>query len=215
VNPKYLIGFLHEFTVRKKSGTGELKYKVRTVVSKENTADLSLIKSEPVELDGKNTHPRGTWAYSSIVTEIPIYEVGGKEAAFTISNGQTDNLFSAKESFERQYGVIDNIGHFGVTYKVRIPLENHTGEPKTVRLRINARGGRYAGAFKTINGNYISPEIDPFTEVANVMDYVVEEEEDEIEFELMHAGGSSLPLAIDIITLEELEQELLLEENNE
>ena len=46
------------------------------------------------------------------------------------------------------------------------------------------------------------------TELATIIDYVSEKEKGLIELEIMHAGGSALPLAIDLVTLEPAEPEI-------
>lgn len=196
-----IIGFLNELTIKNASGYGDVNYKIRTVLSQDDS-DLTMIDSDPVPIDNLNTHPRGTWPSSELFTELPTYTVGTGEVAYKISNGVTDNIMNENTSFGQSYGVIQNTGHYGATYKVKIPIDNPTGEQKTVRIRIGARGGLYSGAVKTDSGVSLIPVLAPFTEVANVMDYTVEGYSDSIELELFHAGGSALPIAIDIITLD-------------
>lgn len=196
-----IIGFLNELTIKNSSENGKMNYKIRTVLSQEDS-DLTMINSDPVPIDKLNTHPRGTWLSSDIFTELPTYTVGSGEVAYKISNGVTDNIMTENSSFGQSHGVIQNTGHYGATYKVKIPIDNPTGEPKTVRVRVGARGGLYAGAVKTGSGVSLIPVLEPFTEVANVLDYTVEGYSDSIELELFHAGGSALPMAIDIITLD-------------
>lgn len=196
-----LIGFQYEFKVKKRSGTGKLNYIVRTVVSKNERLNLTSIKGEPLPLDQDNKHPRGAWPFANLTTELPTYEAGTWQTAYSISNRHTDNIFSAEESFGQEFGTVGNIGHYGATYKIKIPVVNNTGDTKTIRVRLNPRGGRCAAAVKTSDGVFITPEMNS-EYAAIVMEHVLEDGEEEVlEFEMMNAGGSSLPIAINIITL--------------
>jgi len=197
-----LVGFLNELTIKNASGYGNMNYKIRTVLTQDD-GDLRLINSDPVPVDKANSHPRGIWPSSELFTEFPAYTVGTGEVAYKISNGVTDNLMTVYSSYGQNFGVVQNTGHYGATYKVKIPIINPTGETKNVRVRVGARGGLYAGAIKTSSGVALIPVLEPFTEVANVLDYTVEGYSDSIELEIFHAGGSALPLAIDIITLDQ------------
>ncbi|WLR52555.1 copper amine oxidase N-terminal domain-containing protein [Bacillus tianshenii] len=201
IEKDYLLGFVDDFTVVKANGSGEMKYVVRTVLSR-SVDDLHTIKKEPVELDRANPHPRGTWRASEIETELPVYEAGTKEVAYSISNGKTDNLLSEIESLGGDPSkVIKNSGHYGIIYKIKIPVQNVTGEERTVRVRIGGRGGLYNGAVKTDDGVFITPVLEPMREVANVKDYVINGRNEVIELEVMHAGGAALAMAVDIITI--------------
>jgi len=206
IKSRNTLGFQYDFTVKKKSGTGELNYKIRTVISK-NGSDLATILNDPVEIDQTARHPRGVWSSSQLKTELPAYEVGSGEAAFQISNGATDNLMSPEKGIGDQTKMIRNPGHFGASYIVKIPIINKTGDSKTVRVRFGARGGIYNGAVKVDGKVYLIPTLKPMSEVANIFDYVAEKESGMIELEIMHAGGSALPLAIDLITVEEEPQD--------
>lgn len=195
------VGFQYDFTVKRKSGTGELNYVIRTVSTK-NGEDLTTIKTDPVEIDQTARHPRGVWESSQIEAELPAYEVGSEETAYQISNGASDNLMSPEEGIGDQTQMIRNPGHFGASYIVKIPIINKTGESKNVKVRVGARGGIYNGAVK-VNGKVsIIPTLKPMTEIATIVDYVIDEEQGMIEFEIMHGGGSATPLAIDIITFD-------------
>lgn len=152
-----LIGFQYEFRVKKRSGSGKLNYIVRTVISKTDGLNLTSIKDEPLPLDYDNRHPRGTWSFANLTTELPTYEAGTWQTAYSISNGRTDNIFSAEDSFGQEYGTVGNIGHYGATYKIKIPVVNNTGESKTIRIRLNPRGGRCA-AVKNYEGFFITPD---------------------------------------------------------
>lgn len=195
------IGFSYDFTVKKKSGTGELNYKIRTVMSKEDT-DLATIFTDPVPIDRYALHPRGVWESSQLETELPAYVVGSEEVSYQISNGATDNLMSIENGIGDQAEIVKNPGHFGASYIVKIPVVNETGNSKTVRIRLGARGGLYNGAVKVNEKVYLTPTLKPMNEVANVTDYVIDKQEDVIELEIMHGGGSALPLVINMITVE-------------
>ncbi|NLK20704.1 MAG: copper amine oxidase N-terminal domain-containing protein [Epulopiscium sp.] len=195
-----LIEFQHEFKVKKKSGTGELDYIIRTVVSQNDNTNLMAIKEFPLPLDLDNKHPRGTWDFAMIETELPLYEAGTYQTAYSVSNKVTDNLFSAESSFGKEYGTIGNIGHYGATYRIKIPVANNTGKTKIIKIRLNPRGGRCAAAVKTDAGFFITPEMNS-EEATTIIEYTLEDgEEKTLEFEMMNAGGSSLPIAVNIIT---------------
>lgn len=202
-NHEHLMSFLHEFTVEKKSGTGPLDFEVRIVASKNKESDLSRIHGPLLKATG--VHPRGTWEYSEIYAELPVYKVGDKDYSYSISNGFTDHLFTAEKSLGDKNESRDNKGHFGATYRVKIPIENKDGKPRKLLIRVNPRGGYYAGAISTPEGEYIIPPMNPFYEVCNVMEYTVEEGKDEVELVIMHAGGGHLPVSIDILTIYTLE----------
>ncbi|MFE8696446.1 copper amine oxidase N-terminal domain-containing protein [Cytobacillus sp. FJAT-53684] len=199
---EFLIGFLQDLTVRKVSGSGDLNYKIRTVVSQSNS-NLTFINDDPVQVDRENLHPRGVWEGSQLQTTLPTYDVGSGEKAFSISNGVTDNLMVGESSLSGSpFDLVRNPGHFGATYKVKIPFANFTGQSKTVRVRIAARGGRYNGAVKVNNQVYLIPTLQPSVEVANIIDHRVYSGSSELELEIMHSGGASLPIAIDLITID-------------
>lgn len=160
------------------------------------------LEPKDVALGRENPHPRGNWSGSSIFAELPPYQVGSGEVAYSISNGITDNILSKEKALTDPGSVIGNPGHYGATYKIKIPLVNNTSTAKTVRVRIGGRGGLYAGAVKTKDGVFIAPVLEPMKEVANVLDYEIQEKQDSIDLEVMHAGGSALALAVDIITLD-------------
>lgn len=195
-----IVGFLNDFTVVKASGTGELSYRIRTVLSK-SQGNLSTIKSEPLPIDHENLHPRGVWPSSVILLNLPIYQAGSEEVSYSLSNGTTDNLMSVETSLDSENSV-KNTGHYGATYKVRIPVVNNSSDTKTVRVRFAGRGGLYNGAVKTKDGVFITPILEPMKDVANVVDFEVSKGQDVIELEVMHAGGSALPMAVNIVTLD-------------
>jgi hypothetical protein len=202
VGNDFLIGFLKDFTIRKASGTGEMSYKVRVVLTQVNEP-LSNITMGLVAPDMANPHPRGVWKSSQLIAELPAYITGGNEVSYNISNGSTDNLFSKELSLgETKEFTIQNPGHFGATYIVKIPFLNYFGQSKTVRVRVGARGGMYNGAVKVNGKVYMIPVLRPFEEAAKVIDYQVEGSNSQLELEFMHAGGGNLPLAINLSTIE-------------
>jgi hypothetical protein len=201
LNHKQLIGFLSDFSVKKNSGTGELDYVVRVVLT-QSDIDLTKIKLSHIEMNRVKSHPRGIWSASQVKAEFPVYQVGSEEVAYSISNGKTDDLMTAETSLGNNRGAVRNPGHYGATYKVVIPLENYTGTTKTVRVRLSARGGSYNGAIKVLDEVYLVPNLQPATEVVHVIDYPVTKTSDVLELELMHSGGASLPIAIDLVTID-------------
>lgn len=195
-----MIGFINQFTVTKKTRSGELNYIIRTVVSRDGS-DLTTIKSSPIVVDELNLHPRGVWPSSELIATLPSYNVNeSEEISYNISNGITDNIFSSANSLVTPS--IENKGHFGVVYKVRIPYINKSNDKKTIRVRIGSRGGRYSGTVKTAEGIFNIPTLEPMKDVANVIDYKTTNNEGFIELDIVHAGGSSLPIAINITTLD-------------
>ena len=201
LKPNELIGFLNDFTVVKTSGTGELNYIIRTVVSKDNS-DLTTIKSNPIPIDQINLHSRGVWRGSELVAVLPTYNVQqASEVSYNISNGVTDNLLNANNSLVDNALSISNKGHYGVVYKVKIPYINKSNEEKTVRVRIGSRGGIYSGTVKTKDGVFNIASLKPNKDVVNVIDYITVENEGFIELDIMHAGGAYLPISINITTL--------------
>lgn len=202
VQKSFTVGFSYDFTVKRKSGSGELNYKIRTVISKNGT-DLSTILTDPVDIDQTARHPRGVWTSSQLETNLPRYEAGSDDVSFQISNGATDNIMSVETGIGNQGEMVRNPGHFGASYKVNIPIVNETGDSKTVRVRLGARGGIYNGAIKLNGKVYLTQTLTPMTEVANVVDYEIPDNSvNLIALEIMHAGGSALPLAIELVTLD-------------
>lgn len=187
-----IIGFLHDFDVRSANG-GSLDYKVRTVLSKTD-GDLTLINTDPVPTN--SVHPRGAWEYSAISAEFPVYTIGSPLVGYSISNGFTDHLLTAENSLSQTNGAVGNIGHFGMDYKVNIPIINPTGEPKTVKIKLAGRGGIYSGAIKVDGQVYLIPDIKPGITYAELPEITIESYSETIQLEVMHAGGGNLPLGI-------------------
>lgn len=192
--PGYIIGFLQDIDITSVNGTNS-DYTIRTVLSK-NDGDLTKIQSEPVPIDRAAAHPRGVWPFSTILAEFPAYTVGSPEIGYNISNGQTDHLQTVENSLSKVNGTVGNPGHFGVVYKVNIPIVNSSGGPKVIRLILAGRGGLYSGAIKMNGKVLLVPTLKAGTEYVDLPEYTVQGDTDMISLEIMHAGGASLPAAI-------------------
>jgi len=198
-----LLGFINDFTISNAAmKNGSFKYIVRVVISTDENKDLTQIETSPLPLAENTTHPRGNWSASSLLNQLPLYTVGNSEAAYNISNGKTDNLYTADAALDATGEELDNSGHFGANYTVRIPVQNDSEEIKTVRIRLSARGGVYCGVVRTPDGVFWIPVLQPATQVCNLYDYAAPPGESYVDLELMHAGGSNLAVAIDLTTLE-------------
>ncbi len=194
----YIIGFLHDLDIQAVNG-GKPEYTIRTVLTKDQS-DLTSILSDPVAIDEYAKHPRGAWTSSTILAELPAYKVDSPEVGYNISNGRTDNLQTAENSLSQINGAMGNPGHFGMNYKVSIPLVNETGKTQTIKLKLAGRGGLYSGAVK-VNGNvYLVPSLRASTEYVELPSYKMKGSSDTIQVEFMHAGGVNLPVAIYVET---------------
>ncbi|MFC9541054.1 copper amine oxidase N-terminal domain-containing protein [Lysinibacillus sp. NPDC056959] len=194
----YIIGFLHELDIQAVNG-GTPEYTIRTVLTK-NNSNLTSILSDPVPIDVSAMHPRGAWTSSSIQAALPTYTVDSPEVGYSISNDRTDNLLTAQNSLSQINGAIGNPGHFGMNYKVSIPLVNQTGQTKTIKLKLAGRGGIYSGAVKVNGKVYLVPTLRVGTEYVELPDYKMKDSSETIELEFMHAGGVNLPVAIYVET---------------
>lgn len=190
----YVIGFLQDLDISWLNGeSGD--YTIRTVIAK-NEADLTEIHNEPLPIDRNAAHPRGAWPSSAILAELPEYIIGSPEVGYNISNRFTDHLLTEETSLSKVNGSVGNPGHFGMVYKVNIPIANPAGEAKVVKLKLAGRGGLYSGAIK-INGNvHLIPTLKAGTEFVQLPDQMITGERGTISIEVMHAGGASLPVAI-------------------
>lgn len=198
LDPKKIVGFLHDFDIKTINGSNST-YTIRTVMSK-NGEDLSLIHSDPVPIDQAAQHPRGTWPSSTIVANLPTYFVDSPEVGYNISNGKTDHFLTAENSLSTINGAVGNPGHFGMTYKVNIPIINQTGSAKVVKVKLAGRGGLYSGAVKMNGQVHLVPTLKPGSEYVELPEYTVTNLSDTINLEIMHSGGSNLPVAIYIET---------------
>ncbi|MGE7690621.1 copper amine oxidase N-terminal domain-containing protein [Lysinibacillus sp. NPDC097214] len=194
----YIIGFLHELDIQAVNG-GTPEYTIRTVLTK-NNSNLTSILSDPVPIDVSAKHPRGAWTSSTILADLPAYTVDSPEVGYSISNDRTDNLLTAENSLSQINGAIGNPGHFGMNYKVSIPLVNQTGNAKTIKLKLAGRGGIYSGAVKVNGKVYLVPTLRVGTEYVELPDYEMKGSSETIELEFMHAGGVNLPVAIYVET---------------
>ncbi|MEG1500673.1 MAG: hypothetical protein RR396_01820, partial [Clostridiales bacterium] len=202
LNNGSLVGFINDFDIVNTNSHSNGQYQVRVAFSNDSNKDLTTISGAPVKLDKKNPHPRGTWLASEIAATTPTYEVGSPEIAYSISNGQTDNLYTLDSALKTESQILANPGHFGASYKITIPIVNNNSADQKIRIRLSARGGVYTGAIRTPDGVFLVPVLTAGTEVANLYDYAAAPGTSEIQLELMHAGGASLAVAIDILTLE-------------
>lgn len=196
---KYLLGFTHDFDVRKVSGAAG-NYTVRTVISLEENPDLASIHSPVVPINPYAAHPRGVWPSSSLKVTLPTYTVDTEQVGYNISNGKTDHLLTAENSLDKMDGTVGNPGHFGMTYKVDIPVENPSGKLKYVLVKIAGRGGVYSGAVKMNGKTFLVPTLKPGEEYVQLPVLRTSKRSDEIELEIIHAGGSNLPVAVYVET---------------
>ncbi|KOS60770.1 hypothetical protein FJQ98_03810 [Lysinibacillus agricola] len=195
--PDYVIGFLHDIDIQAVNG-GSADYMIRTVLTKSNS-DLTKIKTDAVAIDEYAKHPRGAWPSATILAELPEYTVDTQEVGYNLSNGRTDHLLTTENSLSQINGALGNPGHFGMNYKVSIPLVNDTGKKKTIKLKLTGRGGLYSGALK-INGKvYLVPSLRNSSEYVE-LEYKMKGSSEKLELELMHAGGVNLPVAIYVET---------------
>lgn len=194
----YIIGLLHDFDIQAVNGS-ESNYTIRTVMAK-NNENLTTIHSNPVPINALAAHPRGVWTSSTIVGEFPTYTVGSAEVGYSISNGKTDHFLTKENSLEQINGSVSNSGHFGLNYIVKIPVANPTGQAKNVKLKLSGRGGLYSGAVKLNGQVHLIPTLKPGKEYIELPSYTILDSNEHITLEIMHSGGSNLPLAIYIET---------------
>lgn len=193
----YIIGLLHDFDIAVQNGT-DSSYTIRTVLAK-NNEDVTLIHTSPVVTNKAAAHPRGVWPSSEIVAQFPTYTVDSAEIGFSISNGKTDHLLTKDNSLEQVNGSVGNPGHFGIQYMVQIPVTNPTGQEKELTLKFAGRGGLYSGALKVNGQVHLIPTLKSGQEYIE-LPYTVTQLQENITIEIMHSGGSNLPLAIFVRT---------------
>lgn len=199
VDTNHFAGFIYEFTIERDSESGELEYAIRTVASRDITADIRLIHSDPLTPFG--THPRGSWPYAEVIASMPPYVIG-TESVYRVCarkkmNGEesSDFLFSASAS-ELWEGAVDNTGQFGAIYSVDIPLHNDTEEEAVVSVYVNPRGGAFAGAI-FVDGKVLGvPLMKDNTNVCLIAEVVAPVGVSTFQCKLMTAGESNLPLGI-------------------
>lgn len=195
----YLLGFTNDFDI---NATGaNPQYKVRVVISTDSRQDLSKITADA--LDTSYQHPRGNWASSVVFAQVPTFTTSNPEICYSISNGITDNLYTKEASFDNGFATIANPGHFGASYKLRIPVYNDSNTEQKVSFRLSARGGQYTGAVKNPEGVFLIPTIKPSSDTAELYLYTAPPGNSTVELEIIHAGASTLAVALDIITVDE------------
>ncbi|OOE03635.1 copper amine oxidase [Anoxybacillus kestanbolensis] len=197
VSNNQLLGFLYDFTVQQESGIAN--YRIRTVVTNA-AANFSTISPTLAPIDSYATHPRGVWKGTTLEATLPTYTIDGEPVAYSISNGKTDHLLSVANALSHPSETVHNPGHYGLTYRLSLPIQNETGEIKTIRLRFSGRGGAYCGAVKINGVVYLIPPLQPITQSAYI-DYTVFSNQDVLSLELMHAGGAALPLGVEVSTV--------------
>lgn len=195
IGDKYLLGFTHDFDVRSVSGQ-PVTYTLRTVLSLDETAKLEAIHSPVVPINEYAKHPRGVWPSSALKVTLPVYTIGHEQIGYNISNGKTDNLLTAENSIDQMNGTVGNPGHFGMVYKVDVPIFNPTNEMQYVVIKITGRGGLYSGAVKMNGQSYLIPTLKPGQEYVELPSHLISGVNDVIHLEIIHAGGSNLPVAI-------------------
>ena len=196
-----LLGAIYEFTI---SGTGSEKFVLRTVAvpaTSSTATDYTKIrntKSTPAAL--VNSHPRGAWEYYDMNATTSQFAINSSSASkvYIISNGSTDNKFKSSENAKN-----DNKGHYGVNYKLTIPIANKMSTAKNVSLYVVPRSGPYAGACKynnvikgipTLKLNTGGTNKDDAVLISNVS--VAANATKNVEMVLMHAGGASLGVGV-------------------
>lgn len=195
----YLLGFTHDFDVKPVNGQ-TANYTLRTVISLEEEGDLAAIHSPVVPINEYAAHPRGVWPSSSIKVTLPTYTVDTEQVGYNISNGKTDHFLTAENSIDKMNGTIGNPGHFGMSYKVDIPIVNNTDTLKYVVVKITGRGGLYSGAVKMNGTTYLIPTLKPGQEYVQLPVFRTNQQNDMINLEIIHAGGSNLPVAVYVET---------------
>lgn len=201
VDHGYVIGFVEDLTISSIKPSKQAQYKIRTVMG-QSVNDLTQVHSNsvPVNLDAK--HPRGVWSASELEATLPVYSVGSNQVSYSLSNGNTDHLLTEHSVIDPSKAVIPNPGHFGMKYNLQIPVKNETGQTKKIRIRAAARGGAYSGAIK-INGQVkLIPTLQPLTQYVTILEKDIEKNQENIDIQLIHAGGSALPIAFYIDTIQ-------------
>lgn len=195
IGKNYLLGFTHDFDVRSQNDQ-PASYTLRTVISVEDEADLTAIHSPAVPINQYAAHPRGVWPSSAIKVTLPTYTIEDPQVGYNISNGKTDNFLTAEASLDPMNGTVGNSGHFGMSYKVDIPVVNNTGKLKYVLIKITGRGGLYSGAVKMNGTTFLIPTLKPGEEYVQLPVFRTKKQNDTINLEFIHAGGSNLPVAV-------------------
>ena len=206
VEDDVLAGFIYEFTVEHASGKGGQNYEIRTVVSKVEEKDLREITSAPLPpRPAPQAHPRGSWTFSETDATTPVYRVGQsanyRTCAGTKLTGElpADLLFTADSS--TLPASMTNRGQFGAIYQINIPILNETNRDAVVRIRVNPRGGAFAGAALIDGKTYGIPLLRNNTQASPIADVTVPPGTSSYSFKYMTAGSASTPLGIYVTTL--------------
>lgn len=201
-----LAGFIYDFTVEYAEGHGTLDYEVRTVVSKDASADLREILSGPLPpVPPPQAHPRGSWPFSETLARMPEYVVGQsanyRTCATTRLDGGTpaDLLFTASRS--ELDTSLDNRGQFGAVYEVTIPILNQGTDKRTIRIYANPRGGAFAGSVEINGCVYGIPFMKNNTQVCRLAEVIAPPGSSSYCFRFMVAGSASTPLGIYVVTV--------------
>ncbi|MCL1873930.1 MAG: copper amine oxidase N-terminal domain-containing protein [Clostridiales bacterium] len=204
---KDLVGFQYDIDISSLNSQEDCEFMIRVVASKNPLQNLAEIKIPLLGLDTRATHPRGNWPSSLIKATLPSYTAGSYQVAYNLSNGRTDNFYTVDSALPSEGKVIHNPGHFGANYNLTIPINNPTGEPQTIRIRLAPRGGVYEGAARTPKGVFCIPMLITYQDVVTLHDHIAPPGQSQVEIEIMHAGGSNLAVAINILTLDTDNQE--------
>ncbi|WP_025678259.1 hypothetical protein [Paenibacillus massiliensis] len=196
-----LAGFVYDLTLTRPGHRGKLDYEIRTVVSKDLTADLREVVSAPLPpVPPPQAHPRGSWSFSETDAIMPEYIIGTsanyRACAASRLDGTVpaDLLFTAARS---ELGpALDNRGQFGVIYHVTIPIYNPLPEERQVRIYANPRGGAFAGSVRLDNTVYGIPLLRNNTQVCRLADITAPPGHSSYSFSFMVAGSASTPLGI-------------------
>ncbi|WP_274309156.1 stalk domain-containing protein [Solibacillus daqui] len=199
IGKNYLLGFTHDFDIRSVTGAA-VNYTIRTVISLDSEPKLEAIQTPAVPINEYAAHPRGVWPSSALKVTLPAYTVDSEQVGYNISNGKTDHFLTAENSLDKMNGTVGNPGHFGMSYKVDIPVVNNTGKLKYVVVKITGRGGFYSGAVKMNGRTYLIPTLKPGQEYVQLPVHRSKKMNDVINLEIIHAGGSNLPVAIYVET---------------
>ncbi|QKS71281.1 copper amine oxidase N-terminal domain-containing protein [Paenalkalicoccus suaedae] len=202
VSASTMVGYMYDFDVEPGGQFIPASYTIRSVVTTEAGMDVRSIKTPAIAKDTVNVHSRGSWDHSAIRGTLPTYTVGNEGVSYSISNGVTDNFFTAESSTKPNESSA-NRGHYGINYEVVIPVMNESSEPKQIELRLSGRGGTYSSAYRLNGTVFITPQMRPGIESARMATVTIEPGQTELKLELMHSGGSSLPAAITVQTLNE------------
>ncbi|NGP45930.1 hypothetical protein G4V62_13600 [Bacillaceae bacterium SIJ1] len=199
----HLYGFIYELTIIRGKGSGPLDYVIRTVVSQDVCADVRPITDEPIPND--LPHPRGSWPFSETIGTLSLYETGEEKlyptcAPKALDGGPPTDALMVPEKSDVP-GSKENIGQFGGVYTVQVPVFNGSEETETVEIRVNPRGGAFAGAAEIRGMVRGIPLLRPYNDTALIDLHEAPPGVSLYTFRYMTAGASSLPLAVYVRTV--------------